>query len=44
MTSTSQTLKATQIESFWRQIKGQEEGNVEMLKELIGDEVKKGCF
>jgi len=32
------------IESFWRKIKGQEEGNVEMLKELIGDEVKKGCF
>lgn len=32
------------MESFWRKIKAQEETNVEMLKELIGEEVKKGCF
>jgi hypothetical protein len=34
----------SKLESFWRKVKGQEESNIEMLKELIGDEVKQGCF
>lgn len=32
------------IEDFWRKVKGQEQGNVEQLKNLIGEEVQKGCF
>jgi len=32
------------IEDFWRKVKGQEQSNVESLKALIEEEVKKGCF
>ncbi len=32
------------LQSFWKQLKGQEQQNVKRLKELIADEIDKGCF
>jgi hypothetical protein len=33
-----------EIQQFWRELKKQEQQNVKRLKELIGSEVKAGCF
>ena len=32
------------LQEFWRAIKTQELTNIKRLKELIGEEIKKGCF
>lgn len=36
--------EAPDVKQFWHELKGQEQQNVERLKELIRDEVKKGNF
>jgi len=36
--------KKPEIQTFWREIKQQEQQNVERLKQLICEEVKGGCF
>jgi hypothetical protein len=33
-----------QIKQFWRDIKAQEQQNIQRLKELIGQEVRSDCF
>ena len=33
-----------ELESFWTELKQQERGNVARLKELLADEIRKGCF
>jgi hypothetical protein len=32
------------LQEFWRKIKTQEVANIKRLKELIGEEIQKGCF
>ena len=32
------------LQKFWRDIKQQEQGNVNRIKQLIGDEIGNGCF
>ena len=32
------------LQNFWRDLKKQDQQNVNRLKELISEEVKKGCF
>lgn len=32
------------LQTFWRDMKRQEQANIKKLKQLITDEVKKGCF
>ena len=32
------------LQNFWRDIKQQEQGNVNRIKKLIGDEIGNGCF
>jgi hypothetical protein len=33
-----------QLQTFWREMKQQETKNIERLKELVAEEVQKGCF
>jgi len=32
------------IQEFWKEVKQQEQNNINRLKELIADEIKEGCF
>jgi hypothetical protein len=32
------------LQAFWRDLKHQDEENVKRLKELLHDEIEKGCF
>ncbi len=34
----------TGLQAFWREIKHQEQTNIKKLKQLIAEEIKKGCF
>jgi hypothetical protein len=34
----------TDLQSFWRDLKHQEQENVKRLKQLTGKEIEKGCF
>lgn len=33
-----------EVQRFWRELKSQEQDNVQRLKMLISEEVKQGCF
>jgi hypothetical protein len=32
------------LQNFWRELKSQEQETVDRLKQLIADEIQKGCF
>ena len=32
------------LQSFWRDMKSQEQSNIDRLKELVAQEVRKNCF
>ena len=32
------------LQAFWRDLKRQDQENVRTLKQLIGEEIEKGCF
>jgi len=32
------------LQAFWRDLKRQEMDNVKRLKQMLGDEIRKGCF
>lgn len=34
----------SEIQAYWTQVKKQDEENVRKLKQLIGQEIKMGCF
>ena len=34
----------SEIQSYWLQVKKQDEDNIKKLKQLIGQEIKSGCF
>jgi hypothetical protein len=34
----------SEIQSYWLQVKKQDEDNIKKLKQLIGQEIQSGCF
>lgn len=34
----------SELQDFWREVKSQETGNIQRIKELMQQEIEKGCF
>ncbi|PHR94545.1 MAG: hypothetical protein COA78_32135 [Blastopirellula sp.] len=34
----------SELQDFWREVKSQETGNIQKIKELMQQEIEKGCF
>lgn len=32
------------LQNFWRELKGQDQANIERLKQLVADEIQSNCF